>query len=118
MAARWSRSAEPGAAGGISSEPDGLLFDVARRLPELLAVSDRCALNTAKNTEAELSAREVRLRAERRAGEMLQQIETAKCAPGDQYTGSVNRDDRSKTLAELGITKDQSSQWQRLADRA
>jgi hypothetical protein len=54
-------------------------------------------------------------RAERKAGQPLRQMEKAKAAPGNQYTGPVERPDRSTTLRELGITKDQSSQWQRLA---
>jgi hypothetical protein len=40
----------------------------------------------------------------------------AKGSPGNQYTGPVQRDDRSTTLADLHITKNQSSEWQRLAD--
>lgn len=62
----------------------------------------------------------IRVRAERRAGELLREVPKAKAAPGNQYTGPVVPDDRSKsqpkTLAEHGITKDQSALWQKHAE--
>jgi len=62
---------------------------------------------------------EIRIRAERRAGQLLREDPKAKAAPGNQYTGPVVPNDRSKpqpkTLAEHGITKDQSALWQKLA---
>jgi hypothetical protein len=53
---------------------------------------------------------EIRLRAERKAGELLRQMEKAK-------GGNPNLSHRptGSTLSDLGITRDQSSQWQRLA---
>jgi len=63
----------------------------------------------------ERQACEIRLRAERRAGQLLAEMEKAKGSPGNQHTGPVERADRSKTLPELGISRDQSSQWQKLA---
>jgi len=61
---------------------------------------------------------EIRLRAERRAGQLLKVMDKAKAAPGNQYSGPVQQDDRSTpaTLDDIGITKNQSSQWQKLAD--
>jgi hypothetical protein len=69
----------------------------------------------AKNTEAERQACEIRLRAERKAGQLLAQLDKAKGAPGNQHTGPVERTDGSKTLADLGISRNQSAQWQQLA---
>jgi hypothetical protein len=68
----------------------------------------------AKNTEAERQACEIRLRAERKAGQLLAQMEKA---PGGQpyQSGHTTGSGSPKPLAELGISKDQSSQWQKLA---
>jgi hypothetical protein len=70
----------------------------------------------AKNVDAERDACEIRLRAERRAGQLLKEMEKAKGSPGNQYTGPLARSEGSKTLAERGISYDQSSRWQQLAD--
>ena len=68
----------------------------------------------AHNVDAERLACEIRLRAERKAGQLLKQMQKAKAG-----RPTKNRSKRSTdfpTLAELGVTKDQSSQWQKLAD--
>lgn len=73
----------------------------------------------ARNTEAERRACEIRLRAERKAGELLSKAEKAKGArgnPGGQGAPVVrSHDDTTQTLAELGISKTQSHRWQQLA---
>jgi hypothetical protein len=72
----------------------------------------------AKNPEPERRACEIRLRAERKAGQLQAVAEKAKASPGNQYTGHMDRGTEytgPKTLAELGITKRQSSDWQKLA---
>ncbi|MDH3595780.1 MAG: hypothetical protein OEU09_14105 [Rhodospirillales bacterium] len=63
----------------------------------------------AKNTEAERRACEIRLRAERKAGQLLQEMDKNKGA------AQPTRSSDTTTLRELGISKDQSSRWQRLA---
>ncbi len=69
----------------------------------------------AKNTENERRACGIRLRAERKAGQLLAETEKAKGARGIGRS-AVARDDRTpKTLGEMGITKDQSANWQKLA---
>ena len=65
----------------------------------------------AHNIEAERQCCEIRLRAERKAGQLLTKMEKAKGGnPSYVPRGS------QKTLFDLGITYDQSSQWQKLAD--
>lgn len=73
----------------------------------------------AKNRDAERKASEVRIRAERRAGELLiemkqngQRHSGANPGPGRGNDKGVARHD---TLSGIGITRDQSSKWQQLA---
>jgi len=80
------------------------------------AVALEAYARQARNVEAERQCVEIRIRAERRAGELLKQMEKAKGSPGNQYTGPLDRGDGSKTLSDLGISYDQSAIWQRLAD--
>jgi hypothetical protein len=71
------------------------------------------------NTDAERKATEIRLRAERRAGQILAEGDKA---TGGEY-GGKNRIDGSRvepsnptrTLSDMGISKGQSSRWQKLA---
>jgi len=61
----------------------------------------------------------IRLRAERKLGELLREVELADSAPGNQYTGPIDTDVVSDagpvSLAELGISKSDSSRSQRVA---
>src|SRR4051812_49221548 len=74
----------------------------------------------ALNHEAESQAIKIRLRAERRCGELLKESKEN----GTRDTGQGgNRKSRSDdatviqpTLADLGISKQQSSDWQKLAE--
>jgi hypothetical protein len=68
----------------------------------------------AKNTEAERQACEIRLRAERKAGQLTAQMETAQ----GSRTDLTSSHDATKldTLHKAGISKDQASKWERLAD--
>lgn len=71
----------------------------------------------AKNTDAERKACEIRLRAERRAGELGKQMERAQGRRSDLPTSS---NDGTKSyeekLAETGISKQQMHRWKQLAD--
>jgi hypothetical protein len=58
-------------------------------------------------------AAEIRIRAERRAGELLKEMPKQHGARG---AGKKVESPRATPLSELGITKTQSSKWQRLAD--
>lgn len=72
----------------------------------------------ARNTEAERQACEIRLRAERRAGELDAQLERAPGARSDLSTSS-HAGSRSETLSDkrkrLGISDQQASRWRQLA---
>ena len=95
----------------------------AYEVDEVKEIRDRAkALETyfrlAQNTENERRACEIRLRAERRAGALLKEVEKAKASSGNQHTGKVDRSPDvtgPKTLADMGITKNQSAQWQKMA---
>lgn len=67
-----------------------------------------------------MRAIEIRVRAERRCGELLAEMEKAKGAPGPGRgkAGSTVRPPftDAPTLADLGISKTQSSRWQQLAE--
>jgi hypothetical protein len=86
------------------------------RIDEVKDIRDRAVAlelyaKQAMNFEAEQRAHEIRLRAERRAGELLREMD--KHPPGpDRSSPAI---DLPPKLSDLGITKDQSSQWQRLA---
>jgi hypothetical protein len=92
-------------------------IDAAYEVDEVKDIRDKAAAiemyaKQAHNVEAERRACEIRLRAERKAGELLKQIE--KHEGGRQKNRSWFT--RVSTLADLGITHDQSSKWQKLAD--
>jgi hypothetical protein len=97
----------------------------AYRVDEVADIRDRAlACETyaklAKDPQNERLACDIRLRAERRAGQLLREMEKAKGArlngrdPGGAFRQSPDTT-AEKTLADLGISKDQSSKWQQLA---
>jgi hypothetical protein len=96
-------------------------IDLAYKVDEVKDIRDKAlALEVyarqALNIDAETRAARIRIRAERKAGELLHEQEKAKGGrpaknPSHQPTGF----EPTKTLTELGISRDQSSQWQRLA---
>src|SRR6266567_3336565 len=77
----------------------------------------------AKDTELIEYATKIRLRAERRAGELLAGMDKAKGSRGQAHGRDVSggivmeppENDDTPTLAEMGISKKQSAQWQKLA---
>lgn len=71
----------------------------------------------AKNVEAERQACEIRLRAERRWGQLYKAGEKAKGAaqPGVGRSGKMPSQ-TATPLSEMGVSRDQSSRWQGLAE--
>ena len=81
------------------------------------AVAIEAYARQANNFEMERQAAIIRVRAERRCGELLAEMDKAKGGRpienrSHDSTGFVAE---TKTLSDLGITKDQSSKWQKLA---
>lgn len=66
----------------------------------------------AMNTDAERKACEIRLRAERKAGQMLSKKDKPKA---NQHMSAKSHDASMQTLDDLGISKTQSKRWQKLA---
>lgn len=67
-----------------------------------------------------MNATEIRLRAERRAGELLLEMPKNKGARSQSHPKTGGRTklppvDSTPKLSDLGVTKDQSSKWQKLA---
>jgi hypothetical protein len=83
------------------------------------AVAFEAYARQAKNTEAERSACEIRLRAERRVGQLLAEMDKAKGAaePGTNRGATRSHADTAspRTLSDMGISKTQSARWQQLA---
>jgi hypothetical protein len=99
-------------------------IDAAHKVDEVKDIRDKASAlehyaRQAQNTDAERRAAEIRLRAERKAGQLLAAMPKAK-GGGEEGVGrggaknGVARDDSIKTLSDLGISRDQSSQWQKL----
>lgn len=65
----------------------------------------------AKDTELVQWATEIKVRAERKAGQMLAEMPKNKGAATRSHDATASE----KTLAEIGISKTQSSRWQKLA---
>jgi hypothetical protein len=67
----------------------------------------------AQNVEAERQACEIRLRAERKAGKLLAGMANAKTGP--KKLGNTIEPNSELPLSDLGISKKQSADWQKLA---
>jgi len=77
----------------------------------------------AQNLEAERTAQRIRVRAEKQCGQLLKDMPKAKGVQmngrdehGDFRVSSESTAEEARTLTDLGITRDQSSQWQQLAN--
>jgi hypothetical protein len=100
-------------------------IDAAYEIDEVKSIHEKAAMlqaaaRVAHNVEAETRVYEIRMRAARKAGQLLRDMEKAKGAAGNssnQYQKEVRSEHPTapKTLAELGISRQQSAGWQKLA---
>jgi hypothetical protein len=95
-------------------------IDAAYQVDEAKDIRDKAVameayFRQAKNTEAERRACEIRLRAERKAGQLLAKMKKAQGKRTDLVARGDQVDDR-QTLSDLSVSKDQSSRWQALAN--
>lgn len=97
-------------------------IDAAYAVDEVKDIRDKALAieiysRQAMNIEAERQAVAIRLRAERRAGQLIRQMEKAKGTRGQLAGPLMTRGpEENRTLRDLGISYDQSSRWQQLAD--
>ena len=70
----------------------------------------------ARNTEAERQAANVRLRAERRAGELLKVLARAQGARNDTLSRPVTKSAYAEALEETGMSRQQAHNFQALAN--
>jgi len=92
----------------------------ARRVDEVKDIRDKAMAmqeyaRQARDTELLQHATEIRLRAERRAGEILAETQKAKPRCSNQHEERLRTATDPPTLAELGLTKTQSARWQQIA---
>jgi hypothetical protein len=93
-------------------------IDAAYQVDEVKDIRDKAVAleayaRQAKNVEAERRACEIRLRAERKAGQLLRQMEKNK---GGRPAKTGGDELPVSTLSDAKISKAQSSRWQQLAD--
>lgn len=96
-------------------------IDAAYEVDEVKDIRDKAIAwevysRQARNTENERRACEIRLRAERKAGQLLKQMTERGERQGDGRPGKQSHGATVSTLDDLGVSKTQSSRWQGLAD--
>jgi hypothetical protein len=97
-------------------------IDAAYKVDEVKVIRDKAIAlehytRLAHNVEAERQACEIRLRAERKAGKLLREMRKAKGArERGTNRGATRSPEATASLADFGISKKQSANWQRLAD--
>jgi hypothetical protein len=92
-------------------------IEAAHKVDEVKDIRDRAVAlehyaRQAMNTDAERHAAEIRLRAERKAGQLLAKMPNGKTGP--KKLGAPGAPNSEPGLEALGISKKQSSQWQKL----
>lgn len=85
--------------------------DDAKRLRDQAAAMHLYAQQQHFGLEAEVYAAEIRVRAERRIGQLAAALPTA---TGNQHASSANRT-KQQALRDAGVEKQRASEWERLA---
>ena len=95
-------------------EAAGVAVDAAQRAAKLARAQRMTAEIVEAANSAANDAAAVRIEAQAKAGELLQQMaqDGARATTGDRQPG---RESHAATLDELGVTKSESSRWQRVA---
>jgi hypothetical protein len=102
-----------------------LAIKEAFRVDEVKAIRDKALAmevysQQARAVENEIVASKIRVRAEHKAGRLLRETERAKGAQGNPRGQGgkieVSQTATAQTLDELGISRSQSSRWQKLAE--
>jgi hypothetical protein len=83
---------------------------------ERIAVALEAYAKQANNMEAERQCALIRVRAERKCGQMLRDTPSAQGKRNDIETNLIPSGDEVKTLDEMGIKPRQSAEWQKLAN--
>jgi hypothetical protein len=95
-------------------------IDAAYQVDEVKNIRDTAiALETyarqARNIEAERQACEIRIRAERKAGQLSAKLEKSKGGQPKKNSSHRTKGSKAQQLADAGISKDQAHQWEKLA---
>ena len=97
-------------------------LELARTVDEVKAIRDKAEAmrlycrQARHSLEMQNQCAEIKLRAERRAGEMLTEAELSKGGRRPNLSIDTTPFDPAPTLKSLGISRDQSSKWQQLSD--
>lgn len=103
---------------------DAMRFAIeqARSIDEVKQIRDKAqallayAKQQRESHELQNSIAEIKIRAERRAGELLRETERAVPRGSNQFKEVLPDETHPPTLEDLGISRKQSHQWQKLAE--
>jgi hypothetical protein len=95
-------------------------IDAAYQVDEVKDIRDKAiALETyarqARNIDAERLACEIRIRAERKAGQLSAKLKKSKGGRPKKTKGTTHRVSKKEELEKAGISTDQAKQWEQLA---
>ena len=95
-------------------------IEKAHRVDDVKDIRDKAVAlaayaREARNLEAEERCRVIRLRAERRAGQLLHEVPPATPSGANQHKKDVSPSTTHPRLVDLGITRNQASDWKRMA---
>ena len=97
------------------------LYEAAHSVDEVKDIRDKALAmqayaRQAQDNELQIWAGEIKMRAERRAGQLLKDMDKSK-GGGDTSTGTLLVPvQKQPTLSDIGVTKKQSSAWQKVAN--